>query len=53
MSITLTKDPYGATAVDLTKLREQHPDLVKRAEKAGISLSKRGLDGIRAQAVLA
>lgn len=51
-ALTLVKDPSGAPAVDLTKLRAQHPDLVKRAEKAGISLSKRGLDGIRAQAAL-
>lgn len=51
-TINLTKDPSGAPAVDLAKLRDQHPDLVKRAEKAGISLSKRGLDGIRAQAVV-
>jgi hypothetical protein len=51
-AISLTKDPSGAPAVDLTKLRDAHPDLVKRAEKAGISLSKRGLDGVRAQAVV-
>lgn len=50
--ISLVKDPSGAPAVDLTKLRDTHPSLVKRAEKAGISLSKRGLDGIRAQAVV-
>lgn len=51
-AISLVKDPSGAPAVDLTKLRDTHPTLVKRAEKAGISLSKRGLDGIRAQAVV-
>lgn len=52
-TITLTKDPSGAPAVNLTKVREEgHLDLAKRAEKAGIALSKRGLDGIRAQAVL-
>lgn len=51
-TISLVKDPSGAPAVDLTQLRDTHPSLVKRAEKAGISLSKRGLDGIRAQAVM-
>lgn len=50
--INLVKDPSGTPAVDLTKLRDSHPSLVKRAEKAGISLSKRGLDGVRAQAVM-
>lgn len=52
MPITLTKDSSGAPAVDLSKLRDTHPSLVKRAEKAGISLSKRGLDGIRAQVAM-
>lgn len=52
MPISMTKDPSGAPAVDLSKLRADHPDLVKRAEKAGISLSKRGLAGVRAQAAL-
>lgn len=51
-TVTLTKDPTGAPAVDLTKLSAEHVNLTKRAQKAGISLSKRGLDGIRAQAVL-
>lgn len=51
-AISLTKDPSGSPAVDLSKLRDEHPSLVKRAEKAGISLSKRGLDGVRAQAVV-
>jgi vWA found in TerF C terminus len=52
MTMTMTKDPSGSPAVDLAKLRATHPGLVKRADKAGISLSKRGLDGIRAQAVM-
>jgi len=51
--VALVRDPGGAPAVNLAKLRDAgHVDLTKRAEKAGISLSKRGLAGIRAQAVL-
>jgi vWA found in TerF C terminus len=47
-TINLRKDPSGAPAVNLTKVREAgHIDLVKRAEKAGISLSKRNLSGLR------
>ncbi len=47
-TINLVKDPTGAPAVNLTKVREAgHIDLVKRAEKAGISLSKRNLSGLR------
>jgi hypothetical protein len=52
MSISMIKDPNGGPAVDLSALRNAHPSLVKRAEKAGISLSKRGLDGVRAQAAV-
>jgi hypothetical protein len=51
-TISLVKDPTGAPAVDITNLGSDHIDLAKRAQKAGISLSKRGLGGIRAQAVL-
>jgi hypothetical protein len=51
-TISLVKDPTGAAAVDITNLGSAHVDLAKRAQKAGISLSKRGLGGIRAQAVL-
>lgn len=52
-TINLTKDPGGASAINLSKVREDgHVDLAKRADKAGIALSKRGLAGIRAQAVL-
>ena len=52
-SVALVRDPTGAPAVNLTKMREAgHVDLVKRAEKAGISLSKHGLSGMRAQVVL-
>jgi Mg-chelatase subunit ChlD len=51
-TISLVKDPTGAPAVDITNLGSAHIDLAKRAQKAGISLSKRGLGGIRAQAVL-
>lgn len=47
-TISLLKDPTGAPAVNLSKVREAgHIDLVKRAEKAGISLSKRNLGGLR------
>ena len=47
-TVNLVKDPTGAPAVNLTKVREAgHIDLVKRAEKAGISLSKRNLGGLR------
>jgi hypothetical protein len=47
-TINLVKDPTGAPAVNLSKVREAgHIDLVKRAEKAGISLSKRNLSGLR------
>jgi hypothetical protein len=46
--IRLTKDPSGAPAVNLSKMRDEgHVDLVKRADKAGISLSKRNISGIR------
>lgn len=52
-SIKLTKDPAGSSAINLSKVRDAgHLDLAKRADKAGIALSKRGLAGIRAQAVL-
>lgn len=52
-TVTLTKDPAGSPAVNLDKVRDSgHVDLAKRASKAGISLSKRDLAGIRAQAVL-
>ncbi len=47
-TISLVQDPTGAPAVNLSKVREAgHIDLVKRAEKAGISLSKRNLAGMR------
>lgn len=52
-SVKLVKDDSGKPAVDLNKVRAAgHVDLAKRADKAGISLSKRDLAGIRAQAVL-
>lgn len=52
-SVNLVKDASGSSAVNLSKVREGgHIDLAKRADKAGIALSKRGLAGIRAQAVL-
>ncbi len=47
-TVSLTKDPSGAPAVNLTKVRERGGvDLAKKADKAGISLSKRGLSGLR------
>lgn len=52
-TVSIVKDTNGAPAVDLTKVRMAgHVDLAKKADKAGISLSKRGLSGIRAQALL-
>lgn len=52
-TIRLTKDAAGSSAINLTKVRDAgHLDLAKRADKAGIALSKRGLAGIRAQALL-
>ena len=52
-TIHLTKDSTGSSAINLSKVRDAgHIDLAKRADKAGIALSKRGLAGIRAQAVL-
>jgi hypothetical protein len=52
-TVQLTQDATGAPAVDLNKAASAgHVDLVKRAQKAGISLSKRNLAGIRAQAVM-
>jgi TerF-like vWA domain-containing protein len=52
-TVNLTKDASGAPAVNLTKVRDSgHLDLAKRADKAGIALAKRGLSGIRAQAML-
>lgn len=52
-TVNLVKDPAGAPAVNLSKLRDGgHLDLAKRADKAGIALAKRNLSGIRAQAVL-
>jgi hypothetical protein len=51
-SVVLTKDPTGAGATDLSKVRDQSPDLAKASEKAGFALSKVDeLAGIRAQAV--
>ncbi len=51
-TVTLVKDPADRPAVDLSKVRAGHVDLAKKADKAGVALSKRGLSGIRAQAVL-
>ncbi|MER7002232.1 VWA domain-containing protein [Dactylosporangium sp. NPDC000555] len=52
-TVNLHKDPAGAPAVNLTKVRDAgHVDLAKRAEKTGVALGKRGLAGIRAQAQL-
>lgn len=51
--VKLVKDPSGSSAVNLSKVRDAgHVDLAKKADKAGVSLSKRDLAGIRAQAVL-
>lgn len=50
--VSFVKDPSGTPAVDLNKVRADHPNLAKRADKAGIALSKRGLNGIRAEVVM-
>ena len=50
--MNLVKDPGGRPAVDVSKVRGEHPDLAKKADKAAVSLSKRDLAGIRAQALL-
>ncbi len=49
-TVALVKE--SGPAVDLAKVREAHVDLAKKADKAGVALSKRGLGGIRAQAIL-
>lgn len=51
-SVPLIQDVNQSPAVSLDKIRAAGVDLAKKTEKAGISLSKRGLAGIRAQAVL-
>lgn len=52
-TVPLIRDATGAPAVDLTKVREAgHVDLTKRAEKAGLALSRAGLAGIRAEVVM-
>lgn len=53
VSATLDRDTTGAPAVSLEKVTASgSPSLVKQFQKTGISLSKRGLAGIRARAVL-
>jgi hypothetical protein len=52
-SVKLVQDSSGTPAVSLAKVESAGSvDLTKRFQKAGISLSKRNLAGIRAQAVL-
>lgn len=51
-TVSFTKDPSGAAAFDLDKVRETNPDLAKKADKAGLALSKRDLSGVRAQVVV-
>ena len=51
-SVNLVKDPAGAPATDLTKVRQANPDLAKLADKAGLALNQRDLAGIRAQVVV-
>jgi TerF-like vWA domain-containing protein len=50
-TVTLTKDPSGAPAVDLIKVRDANPDLAKSADKVGFALSAKGLSGTRAKVV--
>jgi stress response protein SCP2 len=49
-TVSFVKDGAGRSAVDLSKVPAV--DLRKKAEAAGVSLQKRGLAGMRAQAVL-
>lgn len=52
-SVPFVQDSAGSSAVNLDKVRAAgHVSLAKRAEDAGVSLSKRGLAGIRAEGVL-
>jgi Mg-chelatase subunit ChlD len=52
-SVKLVQDQSGAPAVDLTKVRAAGKvDLAKRAEKAGLALSRHDLAGLRAEGVL-
>jgi hypothetical protein len=50
-TVSLTKDPSGAPAVDLTKVRAANPDLAKSADRVGFALSTKGLSGVRAKVV--
>ncbi len=50
MTVKLTKG--NGPAVDLEKVRAQNPSLAKKADKVGVSLSKRNLLGLRAQVIL-
>ncbi|WGH21969.1 hypothetical protein SEA_TROGGLEHUMPER_88 [Rhodococcus phage Trogglehumper] len=52
-TVTLTKDVSGAPAIDRTEVEARGGvDMVKKFDKAGVSLSKRGLSGIRAEVVM-
>lgn len=52
-TVTLVKDTTGAPATDsAVVLSKGGVDLAKKFDKAGISLSKRGLNGIRAEVLL-
>jgi hypothetical protein len=51
-TISLRKDPSGDPATDLSQLGGANVDLQKKAKKVQLSLSKRGLDGVRFQVAL-
>ena len=52
-SVTLSKDATGAPATHVDLVKDQGGvDMVKKFSKAGTSLSKRGLNGIRAEVVM-
>lgn len=52
-TVTLTKNASGAPAVDRAEVEARGGvDMVKKFDKAGVSLSKRGLSGIRAEVVM-
>ncbi len=51
--VALHRDAAGRPAVDLAKVRDSgHLNLAKAADEAGNALARRGLAGVRAQAVL-
>lgn len=51
--VSMTKDASGAPAVNLSKVRQDgHTELADRAETVGVSLQKRGLNGMRGRMIV-